>query len=114
MATIRTPNQFNLGIGEARKAAGINLVSGNGTIWMGNALRIVMLYAPDYPNEFLAEIFKTFPGIGQPHHVNAWGALTRRAKELRIIVGTDRFVKSHSPLNNAHPYELYTRVRPSP
>lgn len=112
MATIRTPNQFDLGIGEARKSAGINLVSTNGTIWMGHALRIVMLYAPDYPNEFLAEVFKALPGIGQPHHPNAWGALTRRAKELRIIVGTGRFEKSTTTTNNAHPYELYTRARP--
>jgi len=112
MPTIRTPNQFDLGIGEARKAAGIQLVGANATIWMGNALRIMMLYAPDYPNEFLAEIFKSFPGIGDPHSSHAWGALTRRAKELGVIVGTDRWVKSHSPLNNAHKYELYTRSRP--
>jgi hypothetical protein len=99
--------QFNLFEGEARRDEGISLTTGNNLDWMANAFRIVCQHLPE--GEFMAEIFRTFPGIGSPNHPNAWGALTRTLVQQHVIVATGEYAKASSVRNHAHTYKVYRR-----
>jgi hypothetical protein len=104
---IRHRAQFNLFEGEQRRDAGIELTTGNNLDWMANAIQVIRRHAP--AGEFMAECFRTLPGIGSPESPNAWGALTRYAVQQKIIVHTGRYAKSSSVLNHAHEYKIYRR-----
>lgn len=95
--------------GEDLKRAGIALVAANNEDWLGNAERVVMLYAP-HDREFMPDEFKHYPGIGSPKHSNAWGALTRTLKAHGFMRPTERYVKSSSAINHAHKYTTYRRI----
>jgi hypothetical protein len=99
--------QFDLFEAERRRDDGIGLTTDNNLDWMARAILLVRLYAP--AGEFMAEIFRTLPGIGTPESPNAWGALTRTAVRLKIIRHTGRYAKSSSVLNHAHEYKVYRR-----
>jgi hypothetical protein len=108
--------KFNLPEGEARRDMGINLVADNNRIWFDNAFHIVVrqltIACPKEP--FLAEVFRAFPGIGNPRHPNAWGALTRVLLIRHILTPAEgleekEYVKATSVKSHAHRYRRYLR-----
>jgi hypothetical protein len=108
------PGRFNLGEGEARKDAGMSLVSANNAEWHANAFLLAMSHAP-WGKAFLFEIIHGIPDIGVPKHPGAWGALANalvKAKVIRPATAEEDggYVKSHSKRNHAHKYQLYVRV----
>jgi hypothetical protein len=92
--------------GERRRDYGTDLTAANNRAWMDTAFAVVSLYAP-HDRTFLAEEFRTYPGIGSPRHPNAWGALTLKAVRKGIIEHTGQWAKAKSARNHAHYYKVY-------
>jgi hypothetical protein len=104
-------NQPSLFEGLQARDEGMGRAYENNKEWVDAALFVVSQHAP-WHREFMGEEFKSYPGIGIPKSESAWGVLTRRAKEEKIIVGTGRYAQSASAANHAHRYEIYRRPNP--
>jgi hypothetical protein len=94
-----------------RRDEGINRVGVNNHDWLIEAIKIVDRHAPR-KGTFMAEEFREYPGIGEPAHPNAWGALTNRLIKSEIIEPTGQYRQAQGKRNHAHEYKVYRRVAP--
>jgi len=95
--------------GKKRRDKGMHRVASKNAAWMENARLLVDKHAPR-DRMFMAEEFKSYPGMGEPTHPNCWGAFTHWLVTRKLIEKTGIYVKARGPRNHAHPYPLYVRV----
>jgi hypothetical protein len=97
--------QLGLFDGERRRDEGIALVSLNSGEWMVRARAVAMEYLAHHAGEIItADPIRNVvqAALGQPHHQNAWGALTRSLIGRRFLRPTGRLAKSPRASNHAH------------
>lgn len=106
------PPRFNLFEGVELRDAGIDRVAEANSDWMDTALVLVRqrLTRLGPGQQFMGEDFKAIPGIGQPAHRNAWGALARTLVAQGDITPTGGYARSKTPGNHAHEYKIYVRT----
>jgi len=101
------PKGSSLTNGDSLKEKGMAQVSKNNAKWMDDAEAAVRKYVSENglthisPNE-IRDAVKLY-GSGDPHHPNAWGALTNRLRLKKFLVRSNKWTKasrkdSHSRL----------------
>lgn len=96
--------------GETLRDEGIARVSGRNTAWLDNALALIASeVAPG--TELMGEDLRAIPGIGEPTHPNAFGALVRTAIRRGLIEPTGQFRKAKRETIHAHRLAVYRRTR---
>lgn len=104
---------FDLGLGEKLKAEGMALAAANTASWQAAMIPIVLAHTP-YDIDFMAELFRTFPGFEPPPRPPAMGALVNSLLKLHVFEATGRSAKSERHRNHAHKYAIYRRPRREP
>jgi hypothetical protein len=106
---------FDLAGGMAARDAGIEQVLRRSDArhklgWSDYAVAGIRLFSRNH-SEFTTEEFRAWwdcQGGADPHHVNAWGAVFRKAACLGVIRGTGRFVKSSHVAAHARVVQLWS------
>jgi hypothetical protein len=97
-------------LGEKLRDEGISTVSANAGSWMDMA----MLVVKHLPHEWtgMGEDIRVIvcDRIGPPHHQNAWGALTRMARDKQHIERTGEMRKPRDPSSHARMTQVYRKV----
>jgi hypothetical protein len=110
LAKVRGGGDYDLFSGEALKQAGIDLVTDNNIAWMTKAIDAARAHLPD--GLLMAEDFRRIllPHVGAPENPNAWGALVRHCRRMKIVEPTGEYRKSSSVMNHGHHYMTYRKV----
>lgn len=90
-------------LGDRRKEEGIALVSAHGGVWIDEAMRLLRGYVYSRKGEpFTMDMFRRAVAmeLPNPHHVNAWGALTNSAAKAGLIKKTGEYFKSTLPASH--------------
>lgn len=84
---------------------GIARVTENAASWMDNARAIAVEFCRISDGKLItADVVRDFVAarIGQPHHFNAWGALSNWMVRQGRLIPTGRIVPSSRASNHAH------------
>ncbi len=95
--------------GEKLRDAGLAQTAAHNPGWMARALEIVR-DALQPGAEVMGEDLRALPGIGEPDHPNAWGALVRTALGRGLLEETGRFEKAKRKSIHAHRLMVYRRT----
>jgi hypothetical protein len=74
-------------------------------MWRAKAIGLYRTYMTAHPHGFTAEDCKVYArqcGLGEPHHVNCWGAIWSGLVKTRAITKTGRWLKSELPSRHAN------------
>lgn len=71
--------------------------------WMPAAITVFRRYSQELPDVFTGEDVRELVAsfAGQPHHPNAWGALTMTLVRQNLIVATGTVAKMRTPSSHA-------------
>lgn len=80
--------------------------------WMPAALMAFRRYQGELPDVFTGEDIRALVSsfVGQPHHPNAWGALTMALVRQNHIVATGTVAKMKTPSSHARRTFEYRRA----
>lgn len=95
---------------EARDAV-LARVAQNSAPWIEQA--VGAFRASAMPDEFTGEMIRGVveKAIGQPHHHNAWGALTMTLARRKLIEATGAYTAMRSARSHARSTRLYRRAK---
>lgn len=98
---------FDLPAARQARDKGIERVESNALEWKDAAMQIVATLPKG--REVMGDDIRkeVMDRIGEPHHSNAWGALTRRAIQLGHLKPTGGGKQSKSVKNHGHYYRTY-------
>jgi len=104
---------MNDNTGRALKLAGQQAVT-EGRSWAEAAIQAMRNFVAFHAApRFAIEDFRRWALDGgiidQPHHPNAWGAITPKAESLGVIRWTGEYRSARSAATHAHPVRVYVR-----
>lgn len=95
----------------ALRDAGISQVSSNAGDWMEQAFSALCTLPAGWTGLFEeAREYVLQRGITEPHHPNAWGALSQKAIKRGLFAYTGRWLQSQSAASHAHHYREVRRT----
>lgn len=100
--------QLGLFDGETRKKIGQEQVSDNNKHWRDCMISLIEEYPKGH--EFTMNDVRDFD-IGEPSHVNAYGALLSHAGKLKLIRKTGVYVKSMRPEAHSRMLPIWVKIK---
>ncbi len=100
-----------LELGLSLRDAGMDRVEESSGVWFKRALAAVPAALDGLPDEFVAEDLRRLLTrmVGPPHHPNAWGALTSRARKKNLFFSTGRWTQATDPRSHACTVPIYRK-----
>jgi hypothetical protein len=104
---------FDLSESRRRRDAGIQRVTEHNESWHTKCLdylgHLSKRSYPIIPGDFLGEDIRDLltDVIGEPRHVNAWGALIQAAVKKGYLLDTGRYTKARSVKAHARTVKIY-------
>jgi hypothetical protein len=99
--------------GEALRDEGIRKVAGRDPEWQRDAITALMIWQADRREPWAVEEFRAYWSMvlhkPEPHHPNAWGAITKDAEFKRCIANTGIYRKSFHTTARGRRVALYFR-----
>lgn len=102
---------FDFSDSRALRDHGLKTVTSNAGPWIDQAYRALCTLPTGWTGLFEeARAHVLSRGVEEPHHPNAWGALSSKAIKRGVLTYTGRWLQSKSAASHAHHYREVKRV----